>query len=421
MKLYEAIAAGISHFSENRLRAGLSILGIFIGIASVLCMMAIGEGAKRLITQDIEKLGGANQVRFWTRTTIWRNGRLLRHTSERYTLEDAYAIEAECPDVLFVLPKDEKYVPLITSREGSQSRPFLEGVTADYARGLHWEVETGRFLSNNDIQTASMFCVLGANTANELFRETSALGAELKIRYWPQPPVRMRVVGVMKAKGNSLIASWYSLDDMVCVPLTTYQQRFTGTRHIQELIIFFQKDADVNKVIDSVKNVLRKRHRGKEDFIAYWIPKRSARELEHIQKVIKIALGGIAGFSLFVSGIGIMNICLVSLGEKTREIGLRKSVGARGVDIFWQFLMESICLCFCGTVLGIAGSWFAAHGMARLVVRFVPIVPEWPVVLSLHWILISVIFSILMGVSFGVYPAMRAARLSPIDALRAEN
>ncbi|MDE0465652.1 MAG: FtsX-like permease family protein [Candidatus Poribacteria bacterium] len=137
--------------------------------------------------------------------------------------------------------------------------------------------------------------------------------------------------------------------------------------------------------------------------------------------MIKIALGSIASFSLFVGGIGIMNMCLVSVGEKTREIGLRKSVGARRVHIFWQFLTESICLCFCGSLFGIAGGWLAAHGMAKLAVRIVPILPEWPVVLSLPWILTSVIFSVFMGIGFGVYPAMRAARLSPIDALRAEN
>ena len=142
--------------------------------------------------------------------------------------------------------------------------------------------------------------------------------------------------------------------------------------------------------------------------------------LERIEKVIKIALGGIAGFSLFVSGIGIMNICLVSVGEKTREIGLRKSVGATHRDIFWQFLAESVCLCFCGGVLGIGGGWLAAQGMARLAVHIVPIVPEWPAVLSLPWIGISVGFSVLMGIVFGVYPAMRAAQLSPIEALRTE-
>ena len=174
------------------------------------------------------------------------------------------------------------------------------------------------------------------------------------------------------------------------------------------------------RVIDNVKAVLRKRHRGKDDFIRTWIPERNIKRLEHIEKVVKIALGGIAGFSLFVSGIGIMNICLVSVGEKTREIGLRKSVGARRIDIFYQFLTESICLCLCGRLLGIAGGWLAAHGMARVAVRIVPIVDVWPVILSVPWIVISVLFSIFMGITFGVYPAIRASRMSPIDALRTD-
>ena len=421
MKFRDAVIAGITHLAQNKLRAGLSILGIFIGITSVLCMMAVGDGAKLIIAQDIEKLGGANQLRLWTRSYIWRNRRFVRRTTERYTLEDVHAIEAECPRVLFVLPKNERWRPLVTSAGGSQARPNLEGVTPDYARGLHWEVQTGRFLSENDIEEATQVCVLGADTATELFGDTSPLGQEIKVRYyWRQPPMRVRVVGVMKVKGSS-INTWYSLDETVCVPLTTHQQRMSGTRYIEELIIFFQKDADVYSILDSVKEVLRKRHRGKDDFIGYWIPKRSARRLERIEKMIKIALGSIAGFSLFVSGIGIMNICLVSVGEKTREIGLRKSVGAKQLHIFWQFLTESICLCLCGGVLGIAGGWAAGHGMARLAVRIVPIVPEWPVVLSLQWIVTSVIFSLFMGISFGVYPAMRAAWLSPIDALRTEN
>ena len=422
MKLHDVITVGMAHLVQNRLRSALSILGIFIGIASVLCMVAIGDGAKYLIAQDIEKLGGANQVRFWTRGSIWKRRRLVRRTTERYTFEDAHAIEAECPNVLFVLPKNVRFAPhLITSQNGSHVRaPFLEGVTADYARGLHWKVQDGRFLSENDIETAKQVCVLGANIAIELFGETSAIGEEVKVRCsWQSPSVRMRVVGVMKTKGRSL-SSWYSLDDTICVPLTTRQQRLFRNRYIDDLVIFFKKDADVYSLIESVKNVLRKRHRGKDDFIGYSVPEVRVRQLEHIGKVIKIALGGIAGFSLFVSGVGIMNICLVSVGEKTREVGLRKSVGARRIDIFWQFLTESICLCFCGGMLGIAGGWVAAHGMATLAVRIVPIVPEWPVVLSLPWILISVLFSIFMGVSFGVYPAIRAARMSPIEALRTD-
>lgn len=420
MKLYDAIVAGITSLWQNKLRATLSLLGIFIGIASVLCMIAIGGGAKEIVVKDIEKLGGANQVRFQTRIFFWGRGRRVKRTTERYTLEDVYAIEAECPDVLFALPRTDRYSGFVSNRQGSQVRATVEGVTADYAQGMHWQLQHGRFFSQDDIDTARQVCVLGSDIATELFNDASPLGQEIKIRfYWRQPAVRYHVIGVMQPKGRSLRTS-ISLDDLICLPLTTHQQRFSGTRYIEGIVVFVKKDTDVQKVVDSVKQVLRKRHRGKDNFIGYRLPNWSIRRLEHIQKVIQIALGSIAGFSLFVSGIGIMNICLVSVGEKTREIGLRKSVGAKRIHIFYQFLTESIALCFCGGILGIVGGWLAAHGMARIAIRIVPIVPEWPVVLSLPWILTSIIFSIFMGVGFGVYPAMLAARRAPIDALRAE-
>ena len=419
MKPRDVIAAGVKPLAQNRLRAGLSILGIFIGIAGVLCMIAIGDGAKRIIAEDIEKLGGANQFTLWTRMSTFKRGR-PRPTTERYTVEDAYAIEAKCPEILYVLPNHENYEILVTSRDGSQTRALLEASTADYALGMGWELQAGRFLTENDIETAAQVCVLGADAATDLFGEVSAVGQEVKVRYHWRTPLRMRVVGVMKPKGRSL--TWiYSLDGTICLPLTTYQQRLEGIGYVEHLIVFFKKGIDFYKVIDCAKDTLRRRHRGQDDFIGYYVPQLTFHRLEHIQKVIKIALGSIAGFSLFVSGIGIMNICLVSVGEKTREIGLRKSVGAKRIDIFLQFLAESICLCLCGAVLGIAGGWGAAHAMSRLAVRIVLVVEAWPVVLSLPWILTSVIFSIVMGVGFGIYPAMRAAQLSPIDALRTEN
>lgn len=420
MKFHDAIAAGITHIFQNRLRAVLSILGILIGTASVLCMIAIGDGAKQIIREDIDKLGGANQVQFWTRFSIWRRNRILRYTTERYKLEDVQAIEAECPDVMFVLPKNDRYYGTIINGQGGKVHLPVEGVTGDYARGLRWQVQQGRFFSQNDINTAAQVCVLGAEAAIELFGESTALGHEVKIKLrWRQSPVRCRVVGIMAPKGRSL-HRYGSLDDIVCVPLTTHQQRLSGRRYIERIVVFFQKEAEIHNVIESVRKVLRKRHRNTDDFIGYWIPRRSLRRLDHIERVIKIALGGIASFSLFVSGISIMNICLISVGEKTREIGLRKSVGARPQDIFWQFLTESICLCVCGGVLGIGFGYLAAHGMALLAVKIAPIVPEWPIVLSVPWILISVCFSVVIGVGFGLYPAMCASRLSPIDALRSD-
>ena len=421
MKLQDAIAAGIAHLAQNRLRAGLSILGIFIGIASVLCMMAIGDGAKKIIADRLETLGGIDQVQLRNNYGYYRRGRWHRIT-ERLKFEDALAIEAEVPNIRFVLPKNERYRILVISRAGSQARPILEGVTADYARGMHWRVQEGRFISEGDVDQALQVCVLGNNVATELFGKTSPIGKEVKIKfyYWHRASIRARVVGVMAVKGRGFDSTW-TLDDVVCVPLTTHQQRISGYDYIERITIFTEKDADKAAVIASARAVVRKKHRNRDDFIRHWVPTGGVKRLAHIQRVIKIALGSVAAFSLFVSGIGIMNICLVSVAEKTREIGVRKSVGAKQIHIFYQFLTEALCLCFCGGVLGIAGGWIAAHGMARLAVRIVPIVPEWPVVLSGQWILIAIVFSLFMGVSFGVYPAMRAARLSPIDALRTEN
>lgn len=421
MKLRDAIAAGIAHLTQNRLRAGLSILGIFIGIASVLCMMAIGDGAKKIISDGIETLGGVDQVQLRNNYGYYRRGR-WHWISERLKLEDALAIEAEIPNIRYVLPKNERYRILAISDDGSQARPILEGVTEDYALGMHWNVLEGRFIAKNDVTEALQVCVLGNNVAAELFGETSAIGKEVKIKYhyWRQASMRARVIGVMAVKGRGFDSTW-SLDDVVCVPLTTHQQRISGYDYIERITIFTEKDVDKSAIVASARAIIRKKHRNRDDFVRHWVPTGGVKRLAHIQRVIKIALGSIAGFSLFVSGIGIMNICLVSVGEKTREIGLRKSVGAKRIHIFWQFLTEAVCLCFCGGILGIGGGWISAHGMARLAVRIVPIVPEWPVVLSLHWVLIALVFSLFMGISFGVYPAMQAARLTPIDALRTEN
>ena len=418
MKIYEAIAVSIHHLQQNRMRAGLSILGIFIGVASVLCMMAIGDGAKEIIADNIKRLGGPNHIQFLTRTAFYQRGRILRRTTERYTFDDALAIEAACPGVTAALPRN--LAPdVFATHQGREFRPHVEGITPGYEHLMSWHIQEGRFISDNDIEHALQVCVLGANVTTELFGDTSSLGQEVEIRFhYRHAPVRMQVVGTLASKGQSLI--WFSLDDAVCIPLTTFQQRVSGKRQVGGLIVFFTKGEDINRVTEDIKAVLRKRHRGKDNFIRTWIPKRNIKRLERIEKMIKIALGGMAGFSLFVSGIGIMNICLVSVGEKTREIGLRKSVGAKRIDIFYQFLTESICLCLCGGVLGIVGGWLFAHGMARVAVRILPIVEVWPVVLSVRWIAISVLFSIFIGITFGVYPAIRASRMSPIDALRTD-
>ena len=423
MTLFEIFTTGTAPLVENKLRSGLSILGIFIGIASVLCMIALGDGAKKLIADDIDKLGGENLFTYSTVFFINKRGRYVP-TRERFNMEDVYAIEAECPQVLSVLPTNQPLSRCIKTRSGDTKYSFITGVTDIYAEWMRWEVQTGRFFLASDIDNATHVCVLGHQAAIDLFDTDDPIGQELRVcleRSYASTStfVRFRIIGVMAPRGRNFM-NGYSLDDFICVPLSSALKRLGGHGHIGEMTVFFTPGADVDEVIESTRAVIRKRHRNTDAFAEHWAVKWTLDRMEHFENVMKIGLVGIAGFSLFVGGIGIMNMCLVSVGEKTREIGLRKSVGARRVDIFYQFLTESICLCFCGGALGVAGGWLAAHGMARLAVRIVPVVPDWPVVLSGHWILISVIFSMLMGVGFGVYPAIRAARLSPIDALRTE-
>lgn len=218
-----------------------------------------------------------------------------------------------------------------------------------------------------------------------------------------------------------MFSSKRNLDTSLLVPVTTYQQRISGSDDITDLVIFTENGVDMEIIIQTTYRILLRRHRNKDDFLREWIPKTANERLNHIQSVLKIGFGSIAGFSLFISSVSILNLCLVSVGEKTREIGLRKSFGAKQVDIFWQFLTESISLCLCSGVLGIVGGWLAAHVMAWVAVRIVPIFPEWHVGVSLPWGLTAVLFSGLLGIIFGVYPALRAAWLSPIDALRIEN
>ncbi|MYB95301.1 FtsX-like permease family protein [Candidatus Poribacteria bacterium] len=421
MKLANASVIGITVLWQNRLRAGLSILGIFIGIASVLCMITLSEGAKKLIADDIEKLGGSNLLVFTTRQWIFKNGR-LRQTRGHFTREDALAIEAACPNVLSVIPKTE--IPaIVRTRQGHVKRVRLEGVTSDYAYWMRWEVQEGRYLLSSDIDNATQVCVLGHQVAADMFDAISPIGQEVKIRFAYfeiESFVRFTVVGVMVPRGRTFESSW-SLDNVIFIPYPTCKQRiFNYHREGRKLHVFFKPKSDVESVIQSARAILRRRHRNNDNFADHWTVKKTVKQLEHFEKVFKIGFTGIAGFSLFVGGIGIMNICLVSVGEKTWQIGLRKAVGAKQLDIFWQFLTESVCLCLCGGVLGIVFGWLLAHGVARVAIRMVPIVPQWPVVLPLPWVVVSVLFSIFTGIVFGIYPAIYASRLTPIDSLRIE-
>ena len=432
MRIVEAVSVGISAIHSNKMRSLLTMLGIIIGVASVLAMIAIGDGAKEIVRQDVQKLGGANQF-FVLRSRHKRvNNRLVRIRHNEYLkYGDVLAIEAECPSVSAATPQIWNWGGvLIQASGGTETRAGWNGVDANYTTIMDWNVKEGRFITDEDVRNASRVCVLGDEVATALFGDKSPLGQEIKIardsdyhnrfgvkkdgrRYTE----RFRVVGTFVPRGTNLRFG-VSFDSLAFIPISTSQKRFIGTDEIQNITVHAHSIKDVPKAVEEVKFILRKRHRNQDDFIYIFEMHKGMAQLDKISRIIKITLGSIAGFSLFVGGIGIMNMMLVAVTERTREIGLRKALGAKRLDILLQFLIESVIMCGVGGTIGVGLGILAGEGMAMLAVKIVKIVPEWPAVISMQWVLISVSVSAIIGISFGLYPALKASSLSPIEALR---
>ena len=432
MRIVEGVSVGISAMRGNKMRSLLTMLGIIIGVASVLAMIAIGDGAKEIVLQDAEKLGGANQFMMYRSWYKRVGNRWVRNRSNEYLeYEDVLAIEADCPSVSIVTPRLGDWGGvLMQAAGGAETRAGYNGVDTTYKTAMGWKIREGRFIIDEDVENATKVCVLGDEVATALFGDKSPLGQEIKIarrrNYDPSGrktrmrfTERFRVVGTFMPKGTSLRFG-FSFDNFVFMPISTAQERFTGNDNIEEFVVYAHTVEEVPKAVEEVKAVLRKRHRNEDDFVRIFEMHAGMAQLEKISKVIKITLGSIAGFSLLVGGIGIMNMMLVAVTERTREIGLRKAVGAKRLDILLQFLIESIMMCAVGGAIGVGLGILAGKGMALLAVKIVKIVPEWPAVVSLEWILISVSVSAIIGISFGLYPAIKASSLSPIEALRTE-
>ena len=425
MHIADGISVGITAIRSNKLRSFLTMLGIIIGVAAVLAMIAIGDGAKVLVLDEVERFGGANMFKLYYTTWKRVGNRWVRNRSNEYfKYEDALAIEAECPSVKLVVPRLAEWERVLVQAEGgTETRSVYYGVTPVYTEAMNWDIQTGRFITDEDIINATRVCVLGVSAVEALFGSGSPLGKEIKIatgqrrERHQRKTERFTVIGTLTPRGHSLRYG-HSFDHVVYLPLTTVQQRFTGNDRVRVLDIHAHTIEDVSKAIEEVKSVIRKRHKNQDDFFRLWVMKDSMGQLEKIGKIIKITLGSIAGFSLLVGGIGIMNMMLVAVNERTREIGLRKAIGAKNSDILLQFLSESVLMCAVGGVIGIGLGILAGEGMAVIAVKIAKVVPEWPAVISLQWILISVSVSAIIGISFGLYPAIKASTLPPIEALR---
>ncbi len=408
MNLGQAIVEALESLLSNKLRASLTILGIVIGVGAVIAMMAVGAGAQDTITGSISGIG--SNLLF-----VIRGNMTQELTSvEPLTLDDAKAFldQFQAPSVEAVAPVVSGSVTVTGAGETSNTTVY--GVTADYAKVRNYQVQEGSFITDENNLGRSSVALLGPDVAEKLFGRKEGLVGE-SVRIDGQP---FRVIGVLESKGGS---SFGSQDDLVIVPLSTAQARLTRRSHnnIDMILVQATSPENIMQASDEIAQILRSRHRTKvgEDDFTIFSQQDFVDTAKTITNVLTIFLGGIAGISLLVGGIGIMNIMLVSVTERTREIGLRKALGARKRDILIQFLTESSLMSLFGGLIGIALGWLIAFIVGRIAAASGT--PFYPVV-GLDAVLLATVFSTAVGLFFGLYPANRAANLEPVEALRYE-
>ncbi len=398
----DALQLAIRALWRNKTRAALTALGVIIGVASVIAMVAVGSGAQKRIAAQFDQLGSHNLV---IRPGAITRGGVRTGTRSSLTLEDARAI-AELPSILTAAPSVDASVQ--ARYRGTNWGTSIQGVTPDFVQARSWPLAEVGFFTSRDVAGATHVCVLGQTVAYELFGLAKPVGETILVK-----GLACRVLGVLTEKGAS---AWgRDQDDTILAPITTVQRKILGIKHIERLEIQATSREAAFAAPDEFVPLLRQRHRireGEPDDFRHYNRAEWAKSAEESAKVFTWLLGSIASVSLLVGGIGIMNIMLVSVTERTREIGIRMALGARQRDVLWQFLLEAILLSGAGGVFGI----IVGIGGAIAVEKFSP----FQVNITLWSIIVAFLFSGLVGVFFGFHPARRAAQLRPIEALRYE-
>jgi putative ABC transport system permease protein len=392
---------------RNKTRSLLTALGIIIGIAAVIAMVAVGQGASVMMKEQIASMGNNLLMIFpgSSRTGGFHGG---MGTQQTLTAEDGEAIVRECAYAVAMSPMVRSGAQCIY-RENDWATS-VQGVGVDYPRVRNWAVADGEFFTDSDVRSGTRVCLLGATVADKLFGGESPVGETIRIRNMP-----FRVVGTMAKKGS---AAWgQDQDDTIVAPYTTVRRvlQRSAFNSLHQIMVSLASLDTLAAARAEITAILRQRHRlapGTDDDFTVMDMTEVTQTITQVSRLMGVLLTVIASISLVVGGIGIMNIMLVAVTERTREIGLRMAVGARRRDILLQFLAEAIALAGIGGLIGVGLGVGAARVLAKA--------NNWPVLISTSAILIALGFSAAVGVFFGFYPAWRASRLNPIESLRYE-
>lgn len=389
---------------RNKLRSSLTVLGIIIGVGAVIVMVSIGQGAKAFVEKQLESLGTNVLIIIPISTTH----AAARGTTGIITLtaEDAFAMVEESAAVSYVSPGIRTTTQVVYGNMNWTTG--VSGVGPDYQIIRSWTLKDGRFITQQDVNTMAKVCVLGQTVVINLFGALDPIDRWVRVNNIP-----FKVVGVLSAKGQS--PTGQDQDDMVLMPYTTVQRKIMGVTYISYVLASSTTAESRFEAIDQITSLLRQRHRlrpNEENDFTVISQVEFASTVMETSHTMSILLGSIALVSLFVGGIGIMNIMLVSTTERTREIGIRMAVGAKEKDILFQFLIESTVLSSLGGVMGIIAGIFTS--------KLVSYYGGWPSLVSPPSIAIAFFFSNMVGIFFGYYPARKASRLNPIEALRYE-
>lgn len=402
---WESIRIALNSLVANKLRSILTMLGIIIGVGAVIAMVSIGMGVREKVQTSIASLG-SNLIMVVPGAQSSSGIRQAAGSNITLTRADAQAILKDVAGVQYAAPSVSKQYQLVAGNQNWTTS--VQGTTPEYMAVRNMSVMAGSFITNEDLDSRERVVVLGSTVAANLFGNGNPVGQNVRINNAP-----FKVIGVLDSKGQS--AGGQDQDDVVVIPLTTAQERLLGITYVQTISVQAANADVVNQVQDDVTTLLRSRHKiaaGKEDDFTVRNLASVMATAEETTGTITLLLGSIAAISLLVGGIGIMNIMLVSVTERTREIGIRKALGAKYMNILMQFLIEAIVIGVIGGAIGIA----VGIGGSYVISSFA----GWNTVITAAPILLSFGFSVAVGLFFGLYPARKAALLDPIEALRYE-